>query len=226
MRGGRARGSEWLTARSAFKTDPLSERVAGQTSAAAEQHQRLNFPQLVFTKVIRSVATTDQKFFCFPYQCQIYRGPRSVSDLLPDRKKKTGVKEHKKRVCSREEAVVYANSKECRFSCTAKMKPVKVWKDYNGTKVVFRWHLSVQPAHIEVFKSYRTGNGDPASSYQQSDHSGPHKNILAGRYQKICALAFLELTLYLRKHTLPVCPRSSQTSLLAAPWWNIAAYAC
>lgn len=88
MRGGRARGSEWITARSAFKTDPLSERVAGQTSAAAEQHQRLNFPQLVFTKVIRSVATTDQKFFCFPYQCQIYRGPRSVSDLLPDRKKK------------------------------------------------------------------------------------------------------------------------------------------
>lgn len=40
--------------------------------------------------------------------------------------KKTGAKEHEKRVCSREEAVVYANSKEGRFSCTIKMKPVKV----------------------------------------------------------------------------------------------------
>lgn len=117
-----------------FETDPfLKERVAGQSNA-----NDFNFSQLVFTNVIRCVATTDQDFFCFLYQCQIYRGPRSVSDLLPDRQKKTGAKEHEKRVCSREEAVVYANSNECRFSCTIIIRPVKVWKDYNATNVVFR----------------------------------------------------------------------------------------
>lgn len=44
MRGGQARGSEWITARSGFQTDPFpSEKVTGPASAAAEQRQRLQF---------------------------------------------------------------------------------------------------------------------------------------------------------------------------------------